>query len=233
MVLIAGWLASCALVAPALSAAEGEAPVAETSGGAVVAPAASSGEATASESKQATHQVTMQDIAFHPKTIHVAVGDTITWVNEDSEPHNAIANNDSFRTPTIQQGETASATIDQAGTIPYFCSIHAGMKATVVAGSGGSTGSDGGGNSGSSGGSSDSSSSGSTAPDSFDTGALGDSSSSPTSPPPGTTGSGTTGGGTGPSSLPVTGEDDTLLLAFAGAWLLAVGAALRTAAKQD
>ena len=229
MVLIAGWLASCALAAPALSAAEGEAPAA-TSAGAVVAPRAPSGEATAAASKQATHQVTMQDIAFHPKTIHVAVGDTITWVNEDSEPHNAIAEDSSFKTPTIEQGQTASATIDQAGTIPYFCSIHAGMKATVVAGGGGSGG--GGGSSGSSGGSSGSSSHGSpTSPDSFDSGALGGSSSSPTSPPPGTSSS-PASGASGPSSLPMTGQDDPLWLAFAGAWLLAVGAAIRTAARQ-
>jgi plastocyanin len=232
MVLIAGWLASCALAAPALSAAEGDGPVAATSAGAVVAPAQSSGEATASQSKQATHQVTMRDIAFHPKTIHVAVGDTITWVNQDSEPHNAIANDDSFKTATIEQGQTASATIDQAGTIPYFCSIHAGMKATVVAGSGGSGG--GSGSSGGSGGSGGAGSSGSgTSPDSFDSGALGGSSSSPTTPLPGATGSGTSGGATGPTSLPMTGQGDLLWLAIAGAWLLAVGAAVRTAARQD
>jgi LPXTG-motif cell wall-anchored protein len=232
--LVGGYVACAALAAPAaLSAAEGDAgsdPVG--SAGAVVAPAptASGVEVTQAappaSSKQTTHEVVMRDISFVPKTITIDVGDTVTWRNEDSEPHNAIAEDDTFKTATIEQGETASATIEQAGTYPYFCSIHAGMKGTVKVGSGGGSGGGGSGSSGGSGGSGSSGTGSGSAGGDF----LGDPSSSP-SAGSGTSGS-SLGGGTGdPSSLPTTGQDDALWFALAGAWLLSVGAAIRAAAS--
>jgi plastocyanin len=173
--------------------------------------------------RQATHEVAMRDIKFVPKQITVEVGDTITWRNEDSEPHNAIANDDSFRTETIQQGETTSATIDEAGSHPYFCSIHAGMTGTVVAGSAGGGA---GGSGGAGGGSGDGSGSSGT---SAGAGASTGGSSSITS----SGGSGTSSSsGSGTSSLPATGRDE-LWFAIAGAWLLMVGAAVRAAVAGD
>jgi LPXTG-motif cell wall-anchored protein len=231
--LICGYVAFVALAAPAaLSAAEEEVPSEPVgSTGAVVTPTPTPVPAgvevkqAEASAKQATHQVVMRDIAFVPKTITVDVGDTITWTNEDSEPHNAIANDDSFRTPTIKQGETASATIEKAGTFPYFCSIHAGMKGTVraVGGGGSSGGGSAGGGSGSVGGSG-SGSSGTGSSDDF----LGDSSTgSPTDP--GTPGTSLGGSSGSPSSLPNTGRDDAVWFALLGAWLLSVGAAIRAA----
>ena len=38
----------------------------------------------------------MRDYEFVPKEITVDVGDTVTWTNEDSADHNAIADDDSF-----------------------------------------------------------------------------------------------------------------------------------------
>ena len=221
--LVGGYALVVALVAPAaLSAAQhGEAEAPVTSGGAVTAPPASEPEAAAATSaaKQATHEVLMRNIEFVPKTITVDVGDTITWRNEDSEPHNAIANDNSvFSTETIQQGETVSATIDEAGTIPYFCSIHAGMKGTVRAVGGGSGG--GSGDSGSAGGSGGSGSAGGSGDDFLD----------PSATPPAGSGSsaGSSSSAGSDSSLPNTGQESGWL-ALAGAWLLAVGATIRAA----
>jgi LPXTG-motif cell wall-anchored protein len=236
--LIGGYVLLAALAAPAaLPAAEEDvtpAPVGSTGApiepaGTVAGPATAAAEGGATDgdvaevatsAKQATHDVVMRDIAFVPKTITVQVGDTITWTNEDSEPHNAIANDDSFRTATIQQDETASATIDEAGTHTYFCSIHAGMKGTVTAVGGGSSG----GGSGSVGGSG-TGSSGTGSSGDF----LGDSSTG-SSTDPGTSGSSLGGSSGSPSSLPNTGRDDAVWFALLGAWLLSVGAAIRAAA---
>jgi plastocyanin len=211
-----------ALCAPtALLASDSEEPA--TSGGAVIAPS-SGGEgpsASASASKQTSHDVAMRDYKFVPKEITVDVGDTVTWTNEDSADHNAIAEDDSFRTPTFGEGETASVTIEKAGSFPYFCSLHANMEGRISTtgneptggggGSGGSGGSGGGGGSGSSSGG-----------DPLAPGGSGSGAS---------TGAGTgtgTSTGAGGSSLPMTGSDG-LWLAIAGAWLLAVGVAVRFA----
>jgi plastocyanin len=179
-------------------------------------------EAVSPPAKQAAHEVVMRNIEFVPREITVNVGDTITWRNEDSEPHNAIANDNSFHTNTFGQGETASVTIDQPGEHRYFCSIHAGMTGTVTtqgAGPGGGGGGTGGGGSGTGGGGGGSggSSGGGGAVGGSDV--LGDSSGT------GATSSGTRGG---TSSLPSTGQD-SLWFAFAGAWLLSVGAVIRAA----
>jgi LPXTG-motif cell wall-anchored protein len=223
--LVGGYALVVALVGPAaLSAAQdGEAEAPATSSGAVTAPAASAESDTieaTSSAKQSAHEVLMRDIEFVPKTITVDVGDTITWRNEDSEPHNAIANDNSiFSTETIQQGETVSATIDQAGTIPYFCSIHAGMKGTVRAVGGGSGGGGSGGG-GSGGGSGGAGSPGGSSDDFLD----------PSATPPAGSGSstGSSSSAGSDSSLPTTGQD-SVWLALAGAWLLAVGATIRAA----
>jgi plastocyanin len=175
--------------------------------------------------KAVTYEVAMRNIKFVPKKITVAVGDTIMWRNEDSEPHNAIAEDDSFRTDTIQHGETVSATIDEAGSHPYFCSIHAGMTGTVVAGSSGGGGGGGGGGTGGGGGGSTggSGSAGGSTASGTSTGG-----SSTTTP---STGTGATASG-GTSSLPSTGQEE-LWFALAGAWLLTVGALARGALAGD
>ena len=213
-----------ALCAPAvLLAGEPEQPA--TSGGAVVAPGSDGEVAVASASKQATHDVAMRDYKFVPKEITVEVGDTVTFTNEDSADHNAIAEDDSFRTPTFGEGESESVTISEPGSYPYFCSLHSNMEGRIStpgseSGGGGSGGSGGSGSGGSDTGGEDGGSSG----------------GSPLIPDPGATGdtAGSTGSGGSPSassggsSLPLTGSD-SVWLAIAGAWMLAVGVAVRLA----
>jgi plastocyanin len=42
----------------------------------------------------------MGDFFFSPGSVTVAVGDTVTWKNTGQAPHNAAADNGSFKTPT-------------------------------------------------------------------------------------------------------------------------------------
>jgi LPXTG-motif cell wall-anchored protein len=223
--LVGGYALLVALVAPtALLADESERPA--VSGGAVIAPtaaptAAGDGDASASTSgsKQATHDVAMRDIKFVPREITVDVGDTVTWTNEDSVDHNAIADDDSFRTPTFGEGESASVTIDQAGSFPYFCSLHANMEGRIST-TGSEPSEDGGGSGGGGSGGGSGSSSGD---DPLIPGASGSGTSSGAG-----TGTDSSSGTSGDGSLPQTGAD-SVWLAVAGAWLLAVGAAVRAA----
>jgi plastocyanin len=140
--------------APASTPAEGpsDAPPAEASAGSTrptssepsedgsaasrgVPAAASAADASAASSpkarKSASASVTMGDFFFSPSSVTVAVGDTVTWRNTGEAPHNATADDGSFRTPDLNQGQSASHTFDSAGTFSYICTIHPNMKGTV------------------------------------------------------------------------------------------------------
>jgi Copper binding proteins, plastocyanin/azurin family len=116
--------------------------------------------------------VTMGDLFFSPTSVTIAVGDTVTWRNTGQAPHNATADDGSFKTQTIENGQSASHTFTQAGTFSYICTIHPNMKGTVRVlasssggGSGGGGGNGGGASSSSSSGSSGSEASAVTSPD--------------------------------------------------------------------
>jgi plastocyanin len=93
---------------------------------AVTAPSAS-GRAHAS----ASASVTIGDFFFSPASVTVAVGDTVTWRNTGQAPHNATADDGSFKTPDLNQGESASHRFTTTGTFSYICTIHPNMKGTV------------------------------------------------------------------------------------------------------
>lgn len=77
-------------------------------------------------------EIKMQDIQFAPKTATVKVGQKVTWVNEDSVPHNAIADSGaSFKSGDFGQGGRFTFTPTKAGTISYECTLHPGMTGTL------------------------------------------------------------------------------------------------------
>jgi len=76
--------------------------------------------------------ITIQNFAFSPATITVPVGTTVTWTNVDSAPHTATADNGTFDTGRLQQGQSGSYTFAKAGTYTYYCAVHPMMKATIV-----------------------------------------------------------------------------------------------------
>ncbi|MEK6848363.1 MAG: cupredoxin family copper-binding protein [Nanoarchaeota archaeon] len=81
-----------------------------------------------------TLEVKIKDSKFVPAEITVKVGDTITWINEDTAPHTATASDNTFDTDRLTKGESGSHTFTDAdvGTHPYICSIHPSMKGTVI-----------------------------------------------------------------------------------------------------
>jgi plastocyanin len=77
-------------------------------------------------------EVVIKDLAFTPKTLTVPVGTTVTWTNEDGAPHNVTADDGSFASDTMSQGDTFTQTFDASGTYGYTCTLHPGMSAQVV-----------------------------------------------------------------------------------------------------
>jgi predicted lipoprotein with Yx(FWY)xxD motif len=97
----------------------------------VVPPAAASDNGTASANAQKV-SVTIKDFAFNPDPLEISVGTTVTWTNEDTVPHTATGNGNTFTTPTINQGQSESVTFTKAGTYEYHCEFHANMHGTIV-----------------------------------------------------------------------------------------------------
>jgi plastocyanin len=66
---------------------------------------------------------------FEPGTITINLGESVTWVNVDKDPHTATGS--TFDTGRIEPGEQSTITFDTAGSFPYFCQIHPVMTGTV------------------------------------------------------------------------------------------------------
>jgi len=81
-----------------------------------------------------TKSVEAMGYKFTPATLSIAVGDTVTWTNHDTAPHNIVVTDgpEKFTSPSLQTGQTYSHTFTQAGTYSYYCSIHPDMKATIT-----------------------------------------------------------------------------------------------------
>jgi plastocyanin len=92
------------------------------SGGSAAAP---SGEAQRSE------KVEIVEFTYGPDPVTVQEGGKVIWLNKDTAPHTATADDGSFDTGTIERGKLKSETFKQAGTYPYFCEIHPTMHGTV------------------------------------------------------------------------------------------------------
>jgi len=90
------------------------------------------GQATAPAGGAGAGAVEIIDFKFDPEPITVKAGTEIQWTNVDSAPHTATADDGSFDTGELAEGETGSATLDQPGEISYVCDIHPFMTGTVV-----------------------------------------------------------------------------------------------------
>lgn len=76
---------------------------------------------------------------FQPKDLEVAVGTQVTWTNDSDAAHTVTADDDSFTSVELGEGETYSRTFDTAGTFAYHCEIHTYMTGTVTVLAAGST----------------------------------------------------------------------------------------------
>lgn len=78
------------------------------------------------------NEVWMQNLAFNPSSITVAVNTTVKWTNKDETEHNVTGAGGSFNSGAIGSGGTYSHQFTATGTYPYSCTIHSGMNGTVT-----------------------------------------------------------------------------------------------------
>lgn len=91
---------------------------------------------------------TPADSWYDPSFIPIQVGDTVTWQNDDREPHTVTSGqgsgrfgwmSDDYGTPDglfeselFAPGESWSITFSEEGTFSYFCVIHPWMEGAVI-----------------------------------------------------------------------------------------------------
>jgi len=69
-------------------------------------------------------QVHVSNFAFDPPTLTINAGTTVTWVNQDEEPHTATSADGKFSSPALDTDESFSFRFDAPGTYAYFCAVH-------------------------------------------------------------------------------------------------------------
>jgi plastocyanin len=80
----------------------------------------------------AVFTVHIKDFKFVPATLTVPAGSTVTFVNDDNEPHTATAVDKSFDTEALDTNEKKKVVFAKAGTFAYFCEMHPMMKGTLT-----------------------------------------------------------------------------------------------------
>jgi plastocyanin len=78
------------------------------------------------------HTVTLSHIRYHPGTLSIKRGDTVTWLWRDKgNEHNVTGRG--FKSRTMTKG-AFGVRFTRAGTFKYHCTIHVseGMRGTIV-----------------------------------------------------------------------------------------------------
>jgi plastocyanin len=79
-----------------------------------------------------TNEVFIQNHAFNPSSISVAVNTTIKWTNKDPVVHTVTSDDGLFESGSIATNGVFSFTFSKAGTYSYHCTPHPTMIATVI-----------------------------------------------------------------------------------------------------
>jgi amicyanin len=95
-------------------------------------PASASATTADSPAPQGGTAVSISNFKFNPATLTVPVGATVTWTNQDEEPHTVAGKDGSFHSPGMDTHGTYSFTFTTPGSYDYICSIHPFMTGTVV-----------------------------------------------------------------------------------------------------
>lgn len=78
--------------------------------------------------------VGIADFKFGPAELHVPVGGSVVWTNNDGQQHTATSSTGAFDAGAIQPGASVTVEFTTAGSFTYICSFHPFMTGTVVVG---------------------------------------------------------------------------------------------------
>ena len=95
--------------------------------------------APAAPAASANANVEIGDNSFNQKEISVPVGTTVTWMRVGQRPHTVTADDGSFKSDTLKNGDMFTHTFDKPGVYAYYCTFHGaaggqGMSGVVKVG---------------------------------------------------------------------------------------------------
>jgi len=78
------------------------------------------------------HQVDIVNFLYDPDPVQVHVGDTVTFTNKDAAPHTATAEDKSWDSGNLNQGDSWTLKAEKVGTFHYICTYHPTMAGTLI-----------------------------------------------------------------------------------------------------
>ena len=78
--------------------------------------------------------VNIKNLEFGPKSLRVKIGTKVTWTNQEGVPHTVNADNGSFESGNLTNGQSFSYTFDKPGTYRYYCTFHGGKGGSGMEG---------------------------------------------------------------------------------------------------
>ena len=76
--------------------------------------------------------IDIRNYEFFPARLTVDAGTEVTWINYDTVPHNAVADDGAFETDILNKDGSGSVTLEEPGTHAYKCTLHPAMTGTIT-----------------------------------------------------------------------------------------------------
>ena len=99
----------------------------------MIAPVVTARVRKPSAARAAATTVKISNFQFTPKTVTIAAGSTVEWVNEAGK-HMIEADDGSFKSDALTAGAKFSHTFAKAGKYPYHCTFHGDKGGKDMAG---------------------------------------------------------------------------------------------------
>lgn len=77
--------------------------------------------------------VNIKDMAYNKSSMTIGLGSTVRWTNSDSMKHDVTSDSGlELGSALLSNGDTYTHTFNKVGTYTYHCSLHPGMKGTII-----------------------------------------------------------------------------------------------------
>ncbi len=79
------------------------------------------------------HNIEIRNMAFSTTSIKIKEGDTVAWINYDSQPHRIISKRASFlQSEKLLHNDSYGFEFKEKGEFDFYCELHPDMKGIVI-----------------------------------------------------------------------------------------------------